>query len=106
MRHILTIVVTYAVAVLLAVAAGAIACLLSGCSTTFYSSTTGMPLARFSGDMTGSEWNCAADGSQRWSVSFLNHSTPTTAAGAAIRDNLAAAGTAAAAATAIPAAVK
>lgn len=105
-RHILNVVVTYAIAVILCVVIGSLCCLFSGCGTTFYNNTTGRPEAIFTGNMTKVEYARNADGSMRWTADSVDHSTPTQAAGTAIQGNLGVVGTAVTAATAIPAAVK
>lgn len=56
--------------------------LCAGCaSTTFYDRTTGKPIARFQGDMTGSHYE---DGPTKWGVDKVSHSAATRAGGSVI----------------------
>lgn len=100
-RHILNVVVTYAIAVILAVSIASFVILCTGCTTTFYGKD-GRPEAIFAGDMTRTEYTRSADGAVRWTADSVSHSVPTQAAGTAIQGNLGVVGTAVTAATAIP----
>lgn len=55
--------------------------LCAGCAqTVLYDRQTGKPIARFMGDMTGSEYR---DWQTSWKVATVNHSSATTAQGQA-----------------------
>lgn len=74
----------------------AAAIVLTGCAqTVFY--RDGKPIARFQGDMSGTEYAMTADGAVTWKSSTVDHSTATLAQGEAAAGKIQAAGVAVAA---------
>lgn len=93
-RHITNVLVGYFLFLAILVGGALIFCLCTGCATTTFYGPTGIPIARFQGDMTHVEWMAAANGAQRWKASAVDHSHATVAGGQAFSKGALAAGTA------------
>lgn len=93
-RHIVNVVVGYFLFLVILVGGSLVFCLCTGCATTTFYGPTGIPIARFQGDMTNVEWTAAANGAHRWKAAVVDHSHATVAGGQAFAKGALAAGTA------------